>query len=1053
MKRQIMKSLRALAIFVAASSLVVSCYDDSALRTEISGVKNDLKEVEARLDSLENDLSKQITAVQSLFAAADEKLESQIKVAEVKTNDNGKVTILLTDGTSFEVEPASKNTNPILTVKTDGNGNKYWAIVDPATGEASVIEVNDTPVPVAHPDFRIRFNDSSRSVEVSVNGGTSWVNTGIVIPEATVCGAIFTKVEDGEKEVTFWMGDESFTVSKVELVRFEIMAGKLYFDVEETKNVNVDLTGVKSAMLMKTPKGWTVDFDGTTLTVTSPTEDAIWYEMTAEQAGAIEIWAATEDERLIVGTLDVAIPEMSVPVAIVVGKSPAYEVEIIPGMDMMTYNMVNARFGVCKRSEFDADEILEKIEAADESVWSVMEAAYGGYATDEGTVKVSMAELLGSEPEAGVDYIVWSLPPTTEIDYEIYDYVETFSKEELIKVYVTPVFVDIEASEVSFNDMNLAVSVVGTDKYFAGYFPASEYDEDTFDIQLYFNSSPGVGYSGPKGMWAYYTEAYNGKLSNFASDYTNSINVDCEYLVFVVPMNKGDKTANYTNDDVVFKSVKTQNILPGGTATVALDEEASEFAYDEIIPQFTTDAALTFYRYYAVSETNTAEVIKAKADSSYVSEFIGIIKNGLASETDEEVYMSVETGFAAPKWSLMPASEFVLVTVAVDAEGKYVVNKFDLASLEIPYADEVSVEITDATGGVTTAALTLDIVGDYSQLAVYKYDVTNYEGAEVDAVVAEQAAKFRLNVANKYPSTDYYTTYVDAADITDGKYVYDGLALGKTYAIFVMGITEDGKFSDVVDTKVTTSLGDDAVVLATDSDYFKPEIGFDANRDGVIDGLYYSYDKKTSFSNTFAAGYTIMPNEKAAKVEAYSLYINNISNDAGDLLSGKALIEVLLTKTSRTYDPSQVNTYYLSSTWNYIGGTNENVLCVMWTDADGRYYEPVVLRTEQIQRSLYSVAEAKDYAFAGNPAPVDNGVTPTKYVYKNFTVAETSTFYFRENASDDVKWGLAAEGTLEAGVETALVQGADAKPFTVAAGTYNVSFDIVAKKVTFTSVN
>ena len=222
MKRQIMKSLRALAIFVAASSLVVSCYDDSALRTEISGVKDDLKNVEARLDSLENKLSSQITAVQNLYAAIEaskeevegalgelggsiEAVAGKIMVAEVKTNDNGKVTVVLTDGSKFEVEPASKNTNPIVTVKTDADGNKYWALVNPATGEASVIEINNAPVAVAHPGFKIRFNDDTRCVEVSVDGGATWTETDVVIPEQEEieipeCSALITDVDTWSEE-------------------------------------------------------------------------------------------------------------------------------------------------------------------------------------------------------------------------------------------------------------------------------------------------------------------------------------------------------------------------------------------------------------------------------------------------------------------------------------------------------------------------------------------------------------------------------------------------------------------------------------------------------------------------------------------------------------------------------------------------------------------------------------------------------------------------------------------------------------------------------------
>ena len=62
MKRQFMKSLMAFCTgvmtLVAASSLVVSCYDDSALREDLEDVKNELSALDARVKVLEELKSK-----------------------------------------------------------------------------------------------------------------------------------------------------------------------------------------------------------------------------------------------------------------------------------------------------------------------------------------------------------------------------------------------------------------------------------------------------------------------------------------------------------------------------------------------------------------------------------------------------------------------------------------------------------------------------------------------------------------------------------------------------------------------------------------------------------------------------------------------------------------------------------------------------------------------------------------------------------------------------------------------------------------------------------
>ena len=402
MKRHFSFGFKALAACAMSAMLAVSCYDDSALRTELEGVKGDLTELADRLSKLETSLNDQVAALNTAIGAVD------AKVAVVKVEEkDGNYVLTFSNGKTLVVSAADANANNtgLVTTITEDDVT-YWAVV----GEDGVPVKLDA---VVHPDTQLSFkvNPETGLLEVSYDGKT-YESTGVFVNDDTTFNVV-EKFVDAEDYVILTVGGQEYQLPKVSPNYFEIVSGMQYFSYNETKNIPVNMNGVISYMVATSPTGWDVELKNNTLAITTPyyEYDYEWDEYyledsSSEESGKIEVWVVTEDGQTKVATIKVC-----------VGSAPA-TFAFANNFTDVTVNFSTASdciyFGVAKASEFDVESVVTAVKASanelvDGIFWNQTEDG-SFYMTSE----YKFADLLGSAPVVGETYTFWSVLPEYE---------------------------------------------------------------------------------------------------------------------------------------------------------------------------------------------------------------------------------------------------------------------------------------------------------------------------------------------------------------------------------------------------------------------------------------------------------------------------------------------------------------------------------------------------------------------------------------------------------------------------------------------------------------
>ena len=133
--RKLFTTLKSIVVAALAVSMVgvTSCsYDDTDLKNrvndleqDVNDVKEDLATLEQRVADLEKKVSDEVAALKGL-------IKDQVVVTKV-VEENGAVTVTLSDGNQFTVypkaNPTDTNTDTYISVKADEiTGVYYWAI-------------------------------------------------------------------------------------------------------------------------------------------------------------------------------------------------------------------------------------------------------------------------------------------------------------------------------------------------------------------------------------------------------------------------------------------------------------------------------------------------------------------------------------------------------------------------------------------------------------------------------------------------------------------------------------------------------------------------------------------------------------------------------------------------------------------------------------------------------------------------------------------------------------------------------------------------------------
>lgn len=288
------------AVVLASMTLAASCsYDDTAINERVDQVEKDLAALTERVAALEKRLAEEVAALTEL-------INGKVVVTSVEqVGDATKVT--LSDGSSFTVYPectvvdTDTDTNTYISIAED-NGVLYFAVYEMGefkewltiNGEKVPVydgndddDVCDDPyqpeAPVA-PKFQV--NTETGEIEVSIDGGQTWVSSGL---SAAATGTqLFTGVTVNENStVTFTLADGSqFDVLLAELIEFDSTRSQLYVKAGETKEISFTINdAVADINIMNQPLGWKAEV---ALAESEESEDNVDPDMGVLAAGGTE---------------------------------------------------------------------------------------------------------------------------------------------------------------------------------------------------------------------------------------------------------------------------------------------------------------------------------------------------------------------------------------------------------------------------------------------------------------------------------------------------------------------------------------------------------------------------------------------------------------------------------------------------------------------------------------------------------------------------------------------------------------------------------------------
>lgn len=784
MKRHFLTGLKALAVGVM-TLLAVSCYDDTKLWEGFEALED-------RVDALEAKINEQVATLNSVIGA----LEAKVAVVKVEKNAAGNYVLTFSNNETLEISAADANANNtnLITTVTEG-GKTYWAVVG---ADGKVTKLNA----VVHPDTKLLFKvDSETGLLMVSYDGTNYESTGVFVNDDTTFNVV-EKFVDAEGYVVLTVGGVEYKLPKVSANHFEILSGMVFFSAGETKTIPVDMNGVVTSMVAKQPSGWTVELADGALNVTAPADasdeggdDYVddWGPLSTDVAnetyGKIEIWVVTEDGKTLVGSVSVSLEGMFAEVSFSEDKEKGtmVTVEVPTYMEDVyddNWNVIGQEpvamyypvfFGACEADKFDGAALAKTLdyftlgedEAANPSIFGMYEPNEEGYGYNWLINRtVSLKDLLGAEPETGKTYVVWAYNRNADA--------YSNGADSFILSYYVPTKTTIDVTSVSWNNAELNVSVVGAEEFVLvaaykedfEYYTSSEgwWNPEYLAMMAQYGSNftfmdvflPGtIGGMGMHQFAGQFVKGqFKGKLTELGAtkEITYEYNPEQELVLCVLPLSKYKSDKDYTMYDLVVKEIKLNSLVAGGSATVAFDTPVVAFE-NYSVNLTSTGSSLTVYKNFT----------KAQYDKIVAAFETGETMQDYVMENFDSFYRTNMATYEAKFNNLTKATEYTLVAMAIDAEGKCgEVVTLPIVTKDYPY-DDTNLKVT--VKSVTVSAenekhvtVVYELVGT-TKLGVYG----NYFGAKAQFTSSTStSASLEKYVATKSANYVYWVEDTDA---------------------------------------------------------------------------------------------------------------------------------------------------------------------------------------------------------------------------------------------------------------------------------------------------
>jgi hypothetical protein len=898
------------AVALVASSMVSCTYDDTELRTEIDNIKKELAELRSQLET-------ELNAIKDL-------VNGQVTIKEIKQQNDGSKLVILSDGSKITVYPKGSGVpENIVTVMSEG-GVMYWAMYD-GIGNVQPILVNGQKVPVADVAPQTQIVDGA--IEVSFDGGSSWITTGY---DKSVADSI---IKDIEVVYSDWQTDAEgnpvalyckVTMADGSIVKVGMQNGKLVlpydmmfvpYGSEMLFTLNVD----DVADFMNTnPRGWESDVE---LNAKKGTMTLTFYAPTYEEVQSGEAVADGVAKVMVVfnnGSSAIASIKLSTTPANVNFTFDGVYVEAGYGTNYLLCGII----GVNSYNEQTITTNCNKVLADGSTLSGVYQIAF----MEEHSTFIPYSSLRSAALKAGDSYTFWYVAPRTAEDGSLY--VET--REIVTEVYKHS-FADLKTTATSFFDVDVKFEVKGSEGYMLGYAKAEEFDAAA--------------------LATYYTENYD-YLNASREDvtYTGSflelmeasqkLDNGTEYVVYYIAKNKNRVILE---DNILYWSFTTADFTNDGDIEVAIVGEPV-IEYKDIYLDINSNGEHIMLIYNAMP----SYMATAYPDDSYIVNML--LNEGVRTITDGAV--------SAHYKGTEPGENVTFFAVAIDKDGKIGKPlKQEFKTKDFEYND-LSVTLSLLDYKIDNTLINVACEGSSHFKYIY-CSLSDSKWKEVYGGTAKKAGEYMIMNPN---ASDIYDT--NTTPLTeDGNIFLTGLNTDTEYVVVCVAVDENGVISkpascyfepianignmvkrtdaNWADGKPTITLGDTAEVeFFNFSWYTTPQKGFVAysmaDHPGNFVNDYYGTNVNTpeKLIAYIVAGCDNGQREcghKCEWAESYSYVWQEMEDLNGD---GRIEFDEWVEKRIDNL-PGVYNSYF-------YGTKGEHRIYVTWVGEDGNFHEPFV---------------------------------------------------------------------------------------------------------------
>lgn len=832
---------------------VTSCYDDSAIWDKFDDIEN-------RIDSLANELNKQMEALNLL-------MKDGSTISSCVENKDGSYSVTLSNGITFKVMPQGTDFSKLVTYK-EINGSKFWAVYGPDGVPEAITGDDGKTIPV-ETRIEVKLIDG---VYYLVANGKEYV-TGYDAEDVVQVFSSCTPLTDASGNVyavrfTFGEGMEiTVALDGYAGIIFRLpgasnpVVSEYFIDYGTTQSFLLDAEGVID-YVMQVPDGWRVSERHEELTAET------FIDITAPASSTVGMGAAVaKGELKVVSVVEGGKASVS---KLVISADPfkKYDLSTLKVVVEPFEGIQKFVYGVMLYEDFDEDKVMTTVNELLRSSNDLPE----GYHLAEAPIENTYAEIYGSEISVEQSYVFWIVPA---LYAEGDDSVEAgfYAREDMLRQkLLNPVDLLLKVSDVTLLDAQLKVKAMGVSSLFAGV--AVNRDGVLDEIIYQVNN----------GIVEPYTDilSYTGPVSTFPSeDMSVLIEPSTEYMVWVLPVDAG-KT-EYSVTDIVYEEFATPGIVAGGTTAVTVGDFT--VGQSSISSQITAEGASMIY--YA-----------------YLSEQYGRYAEA-SNETKMKYLMAADT-FTAVRGSsaeasierLMPETEMWLYAAAISADGCYGDVYAGSAKTDAVQFNDITLTVTELSIASNSASFSVTASGGTPVEYLY------WVGRESDPFWYATCNKSKLD-AQKYMAANPDDSQIisvmnqQGAINADGTISFKDLLLETTYVFVVLAKDESGNYSKAGYKKFSTlsiALGDDFAEEGSDrwnsvKDQIQINWHTDRFRSAEHSNMYAYYE----FDITIPKEYT-----------AYIYCISELYFEQSGMDTPAKIIYNVVNDCSRSYDADRV---------------------------------------------------------------------------------------------------------------------------------------------------